>query len=298
MLAARDPGPAPAGLATAVRARLDADRGPRRLWSIGRLAAATAGVTGLATVLVLALVVARPLPTGPGSSPLPSATGPYTIQPGDGVVTGEYYPIAQTIAALLAFASLFVVARTSADRRAIIGASLGMALIGLAAASIGTSDAIAFVGGGSGVTPSGDGPPDSPGMYVSVTGDRPFVLILTVTNTSRLPLTIEGLPEQGLLLANGQTQPRLVGLGRLPRCCDAGSIERFRPVTLEPGGAVDLAIGGMAGSCAIPPGGPTDGQFSSFETIPIVYEQLTIRHTAEVTLPEPVVVRASGAVCP
>jgi hypothetical protein len=299
MLMARDPGPAPAELRPAIVAALAAEPGQRRAIAVGRLARAAAGATTIAAALVFGILVSRPPAIGPGAATPPSAGAAYSIRPGDGVVAGDLFPTAQLIAALLAFAVLFVIARTAADRRARLGAALGIALLGLMVFSVGTSDAVAFVGGGSGVVPAGEGPPDEPGMYVSVKGDQPFVIVLTVTNTSRLPLTIEGMPGPlGSATVNGASQPRLIGLGLLARCCDLALLEPFRPTTLEPGGTVDLAIGGLAGACAIPPGvTPSTGE-ASFEQIRIVYEQLTISHTAAVALPEPVVVSSSEAACP
>ena len=298
MLAARDPGPAPTVLATVVRSRLHSDRGPRRLVAIGRWAGTAAVLGAVAAILILAVVAARPISISPGSTPLPTPAQPYSIQPGDGVVAEDHVPVGQAVAGLLAFAALFVAVRISTDRRARIGAVLGIALIGLVALSIGTSDAIGFDGGSSGADPSGPGSSNPPGTYVAVTGDRPFTVTLTVTNTSRLPLTIEGIPEQGTFTVNGRTQPRLVGLGLLPVCCDPAAMQPFEPTTVQPGGSVDLAIGGMAGDCAIPADATGASRFASFDQVPIVYEQLTIWHTANIRMPEAVVVPASGADCP
>jgi hypothetical protein len=298
MLAGRDPGPAPARLSEAVRAQRSADRGPRRIASAGRWAGTIAVLGAVAAVVVLAIVVARPISVGPGATPLPTPIERYSIQPGDGVITEDHTPAAQEIAALLAFAGLFVVVRIASDRRARIGAALGIALILLVTVRIGTSDAIGFGVGVLSVDPGGSGPADPSGTYVSVRGDRPFTVLFTVTNTSRLPLTIEGIPEPGSQVINGRTQPRLVGLGLVTTCCPAAGMQPFRPVTLQPAGSVDLVIGGMAGDCAIPGDAPGGTRFVSFEQVSVVYEQLTIWHTAEVTLPESVVVQASGADCP
>ena len=298
-LAARDPGPAPAALAVRVRSRLETDRASRRLMATGRLAGRTAALAAFAAVLILAIIVARPVAFSPGSSPLPAPAQPYSIQPGDGVVTADHVPVAQTIAALLAFAALFVVVRIATDRRVRIGAALGIALIALGTASIGTSDAVRFGTGVLSVEPGGSGPTgDSSGVYVHVTGDRPFTIIVTITNVSRLPLTIEGIPEQGSQTVNGRTQPRLVGLGSLSLCCTATAVQAFRPTILQPDGSIDLAIGGLAGDCAVPPDASAAQTYSSFEHVSIVYEQLTIWHTAVVSLPSAIVLSESGVDCP
>jgi hypothetical protein len=297
LLAARDPGPAPAALAMLVGSRLETDHGPQRLVAMGRWAGTAAVLAALAAVLILTVVVSRPTAVTPGSSPLPTPAQPYSIQPGDGVVTEDHVPVAQEIAALVALAGLFVMVRLTTDRRVRIGAILGIALIVLVTARIGTSDAIGFVGGVTSVEPGASGASDPPGMHVSVTGDRPFTIIVTITNTSRLPLTIEGLPVQGTNTVNGRTQPRLVGLGAHSVCCTATAVQPFQPTILQPDGSVDLAIGGLAGDCAVPPFTSAAQRYSSFDQVSFVYEQLTIWHTAVVTLPDAIVVSESGVDC-
>ncbi|HEX5824271.1 MAG TPA: hypothetical protein VFY18_07440, partial [Candidatus Limnocylindrales bacterium] len=223
MLAARDPGSAPVALAAAVRSRLQADG--ERSWLDGprRLLGATTLVAAAAAVLILAIIAGRPVPIGPGATTAPEPTGPYALQPGDGVVGGEFVPAIQVLLALAAFAALTTVALRTPDRRIRIATAVGSLIIVLVAVSIGTSDAIGFRDGGYGVQPGRTPPAGDPGMYVAVTGDSPFTLLLTVTNTSRLPLEIIGIPADGTeanateaAVPPSPHRPRFVGLGLLP----------------------------------------------------------------------------------
>jgi hypothetical protein len=299
MLAARDPGSAPAALTAAVRTHVLANRGRSWLDGSRRLLGATTFVAAAAAVLVLAIVVGRSVPTGPGASIAPEPTGPYVLQPGDGVVHGEYLPAIQALLALTAFVALTAVAISTRDRRLRIAAAVGSLGIVLMAVSIGTSDGIAFRDGAFGVEPGRNPPDGEPGMYVAVTGDSPFTLLVTVTNTSRVPLEITGVPAD---LADAEARsphlPRFVGLGLLPDdTLNSSAVERFHPVSLAPGGRVNLALLGLAGDCALPSPGP-DGQAGyRIETVGLVYEQLTIRHVANVALPEPVIITIPGH-CP
>jgi len=299
MLAARDPGPVPATLSDRVARRLAGERQPRWWRRIGRWTGTAAGLAGVAAaVVILAIVASRPIAPGPGAAPLPTPGLPYRIQPGDGTVSLEYVPAAQVIAGLLLFAGLFVVLLATRTRRIRIAAGVGILLVGATAFALGTSTSISADGGSSGVEPTAAGPAGTPGMWVSVRGDQPFTVFMTVTNTSPIPLRILGMPEPGSFLINGQTQPRLTGLALFGQCCDTSTLEPFRPVTLEPGGMVDLAIGGMAGACAIPADSASVGRYAGFTTIPIAYEQLSIRHDVAVELPRTAYVPSSDATCP
>ena len=134
-----------------------------------------------------------------------------------------------------------------------------------------------------------------------MTGDQPFTVVITVTNESRLPLDLLGLPEPAILQVGADQLailPRFVGMAWLPGPDKRPSAaEPFHVVTIAPGESADLAILGMAGSCAIPTVGP-DGQGGyTFESVDLVYEQLTIVHTQAFTFPEPVEITTSGH-CP
>jgi hypothetical protein len=300
MLAARDPGAAPVALASTVRARVGSDGVRARFDGPRRVLNAVAIMAAAAAVLVLAIVVARPPATGPGGSPAPEATGPYVVQPGDGVIGGEDLPRIQAVLAMLASVALITIAVRTSDRRIRVAAILGSLAIVLVAATIGTSDAIGFRDGAYGVQPGRNGPEGDPGMYVAVTGNSPFTLLLTVTNTSRLPLEITGIPADGAEGAEPPSPhlPRFVGLGLLPDdVVDSSAVGPFHPVSLPPAGSVNLAFLGLAGDCAVLSPGP-DGQAGyQIATVRLVYEQLTIRHVADIVLPQPVIITIPGQ-CP
>ncbi len=298
MLANRDPGPAPARLAASVGARLAAERGTRRETLLERLTVVATAVTMVAAGLILLVVVNRPISISPGAAPLP--TLPYTIQPGDGVVHGEDVPVFQVLFGGIVLIGLATILATTAARWKRIGAALAMLMVAFVALTIGMSDAIGFASGIDGIE-RGRNPPDGQaGIVVGVVGDRPFTMYLTVTNTSRLRLEVEGLAEPPTFLPPMVVQPRFVGLGIIPDVSvDLTDAPRapFRPVTLEPGASLDLAVLGMAGQCAISPPSLAGVGYTWLDHIGIVYEQLTIRHQASVALPEPVKIAEPDA-CP
>lgn len=290
ILAARDPGPAPASLAAAVRARLAADRELRWYVAIGRVAGAAAVVATLAAVLILAIVVARPIAVGPGASQGPLPTAPYELKAGDGVVAGTHDPVLQAIAVLLAFVGLLVLAARPVARRARIAAAIGCLAVAWLGLNVGTSDALGFVAGVNGVDPGIAGPDARPGVYAAVSGDSPFTVFVTVTNTSRLPLEIEGLTETRVPAGN-VIPPRFVGLATLADwSSDVTTAPRipFRPTTLAPGAEITLAVLGMAGQCAVLPRDPAIDGYTWIDHVGLVYEQLTIWHSTAFALPEPV----------
>ena len=291
MLAARDPGSAPARLSVAIDERLDADRAPRRLGLRGRWAGAAA--VAVVAIVVLAVLAGRPAGTGPGGS-VPSAPAPYAVKPGDGVAPEPPLPLVQALVGLVAFGGLLVLAATTVDRRARAGAALGSLAIAWVGLNVGTSDAVGFVAGVSGledgrIRPAVDG--ERTALFVDATGDRPFTMYLTVTNTSRLPLELEGLAAPRRLEPGMVVPPRFVGVAVLPdTAVELSTAPRvpFAPLTLPPGGSVDLAVLGMAGQCAISPPDLSGTGRTWLDRIEIVYEQLTIWHTASVELPDPI----------
>jgi hypothetical protein len=305
MLTARDPGPAPAGLAFVVRERIRSDQQPRRIARWGAWIGAAGAVAATAAVFIVALWVANPVGPGPGpgASLTPDATPPYVMQAGDGVVTGEHVPLFQGLAALIAFAALLLVAIRTKGKRQGIAAALGSLVIAFVVVTIGTSDALVFRDGVYGVTPYRTVSDGEPGLYVAVTGDQPFHLVLTVTNGSRLPLDLLGLIEPESLRAGpdgvSPVLPRFVGIARLPDWdVVLTSAQSFERVTIPAGAQVTVAVLGMAGVCALPAAGP-DGQGGiDLEHVGLVYEQLTIVHTQDFTLPEPVKITTSMNGCP
>lgn len=292
MLAARDPGPSSADLAATVRHRLAAEHSSNRLVSMGRRAG-TAVVAACVAVLILAIVAARPTATSPGAVTEPTPTVPYELQAGDGVVRGDNYPIAQVGAGVIVLMVLLRILVARPTRRVRIGAVVGIVILALVAARVGTPDAVAFgVNGEEALVPGGHDPTGGGRFFVDVVGDSPFSLVVTIGNTSRLPLEIEGLAEPPPQLPGMIPQARFVGLGLIAdRSVDLTTAPRvrFAPTTLSTGSSVDLALLGMAGQCSISPS-TAAGAFTWIDHVEIVYEQLTIRHTASVALPEPVYV--------
>ncbi len=301
LLASRDPGPAPASLAGTVRARIQADRGASRLPVWVRSAVSLAAVAGVAAMIVLGLVVTRPGVDGPGASAPPATSTPYRLATGDGVVSVGY-PVVQTLAGIMTLALLLLTALGTTNRRTRIAASVGCLMIAFVALTIGTSNALAFTGGGYGLSPTRATSGDETGMVVAVTGDSPFTLVLTVSNDSRLPLTLVGVPEAGnVTIGSGSepaTLPQFVAIANLPQDAFlAEAAERFVPVTIAPGASVNVAILGMAGRCAIPTPDPRGDASYSIQHVTLVYEQLTIAHTQPFALPEPIKISTSTA-CP
>jgi hypothetical protein len=298
MLAARDPGPAPLALGAAIRQRLAEPR-TNRFAAFARSGASAVALVAIAAALVLAIVVARPIATGPGATPAPSTAVPYQLAAGDGVATGEHVPVFQALGGLIAFAGLLLLAKRTTSKWIGIGAALGCLAVAFVATTIGTSNALAFSSGGYGVAPGRNAPPDEPGMYVAVTGDQPYTVVLTVTNASRLPLEFLGLAEsETTRVPSDQSPPilpRFLGLARLPgEDMVPSEAIRFQPVTVAPGEWVNVVLLGRPGSCAIPTVGPEGQMGYRIETVNLVYEQLSIVHTDPFVLPEPIVITTSG----
>ena len=179
-------------------------------------------------------------------------------------------------------------------RRNRITAVLGALIIVYVAVSIGRSDAIAFRDGVYGVDPSRV---DSErGMILAVDGDGPFTAVVTITNTSRLPLTLLGLTAPPVpIQSGGRAEARLIGLGTLPAdSFDRSATRAFSPITLGPDEQVNVVVLGFAGACSLAVQ-PTDNYgLLKIATLPLTYEQLTIVHDANVALFEPILVTVAG----
>jgi hypothetical protein len=291
MLAGRDPGPIPARLIQ----RVAAERGtpPRRFRGApsGLMWLASAGATILvAFAIVIALGQRVPL-TGPGASPAPVFTHP-RLQTGDGVADGSFVPLAQAAVGLVVFGALVRVAFRASSRPLALAAVLGAVGLVWVTVNISKSDALVHEGGLSGVIPASSQQADEPGTFLGVTGNAPFHVVLTITNTSGLPLEVRGFAPPVVYPDLPQLAPRFVALGFYPTA-DPALIEDatpFRPTRLEPRGMVDLVLLGTAGLCAlpVPPSDRIGGGFTTLDSVDIVYEQLTIVHTQAVALSDPV----------
>jgi hypothetical protein len=299
-LAARDPGPAAAGL----HDRILADRlaVPLRRWApLPKVAwLASAGLSVLVALVIAAVLLQRSVFTGAGSSPgqiVPTPSAPSMLQPGDGVVAGASLPLVPAIVGSLTVIGLVAAAVRARRRGPRIAASVAALLVVFVATMIGTTDGIEFRSGMYGVSPGRVGPSERDGMYVAVTGDQPFTMSLTVTNVSRLPLTVRGLlPNDVFVFPSGQViVPRFVGLGlRGELSEDPATLRPFASLELQPNEEVTLAVLGMAGTCALPAPGPEGQAGYELSSVDLVYEQLWIERVERVALPVPVVITTPG----
>jgi hypothetical protein len=299
-LSARDPGPAASALHGRILAdRLAAPTRPGALWP--RVAWLASAGLSLAVVLALAAVLAqRPVLTGPGASPgsvAPSPSSVTVLRAGDGAVEAAAYPVGPIIGGSLVIIGLLAVAVRTNHRGLRVGAVVAALVVVYVGTFVGTADGIAFRSGMYGVTPGRVGSGDHDGMYVAVTGDQPFTMSLTITNVSRLPLTVRGLlRDDAFVDPSGQTiVPRFVGLGlRVELSDDPATLRPFAPIVLRPDEEVTLAVLGMAGACALPAPGPEGQAGYELSNLNLVYEQLWIERVERVQLPVPVVITTPG----
>jgi len=294
MLGRRDPGSTPSHLGAAVVERIGLEGRRSRLTARTRPLVNT--VAGLAAVVVVTVIVlGRPIGPGssPGVSPAPS-TVPALVA-GDGVVAAPGAPLLQLLLAAGVVIGIGVLAARASRR--IVGYAAVTAILGIVwvGSMIGTSDALRGGSGGFGVDPFMERPSSfSDGMFVRADGDVEFRILFGVVNDSRLPLDIVGLAPDQANLQDTTDTPRLLALGYLPDddCCLP---ERARPLSrmsLQPGDLVQLVVLGRAGRCATTREPSTGAML--YESINLVYEQLTILHTEAVRLTDAVSIQNSG----
>jgi len=293
MLGRRDPGSSPAHLGEAVVERLERERARTGAAGRGRLVVNAAA--GLAAVVVLAVVVLG-RPSGPGARPglRPTPSGPSSpLFEGSGLRSSVGPPLLQLALAGAALVGLAVVA-ARAKRRVVgygaITVILGIVWIG---SMIGTSDALEHTGG-FGVEPFLERPAGfESGVFVRADGDDEFRLLVGITNLSRLPLDLVGVAPGAAQIPDADRLPRIVGVGYLPDddCCLPSRAQPFARLHLDPGESIHLVILGRAGRCAT---ATVEVGASQIDSLPLVYEQLTLLHTAAVRLDEPVSVLNDG----
>ncbi len=135
--------------------------------------------------------------------------------------------------------------------------------------------------------------PEAESSIVDADGDSRFQIVATVTNESRWPLRVLGIPRYPETAVGSPPvilYPRITGLGSWPvsaTCCLPEDATPFQPVTIGPNEMLDLVFVGRAGACGTA-ANLSDGGFSVIETVPVVYEQYTIVFTADVALSHPV----------
>jgi len=295
-LVGRDPGPAPVSLHAAVSAvpntaPVSGIRGflGRALPPLAAAAVLVVLVTVLASLRLVSFDGAGATPViGPTPSSLPS------LVEGDGVMATVSPSLLHLVLAGTALIGLGVVA-ARAKRRVLgygaITAILGIVWIG---SMIGTSDAVEQGGGSFGVEPFMERPAGfERGVFVRAEGDAEFRILVGVTNLSRLPLDLVGVAPGAAQIPDAERLPRIVGVGYLPDddCCLPTRAQPFARLHLDPGESIQIVILGRAGRCA---SATVESGASQIESVPLVYEQLTLIHTAAVRLEEPVSILNNG----
>jgi hypothetical protein len=293
MLGRRDPAAVPASLGEAVVERLRRDRERSRFRA--RIRPVVNAAVGLAAAVLLAFIVIGRA-GGPAASPGVEQTpsGPSaSIFEGSGLISSVGPPVLQLALAGAALVGLAVVA-ARAKRRAIgyvaVTAMLGIVWIG---SMIGTSSALGQTGAFGGEPflerPAGF---DS-GLFIRADGDDEFRVLVGVINRSGLPLDLVGIARNAADIPDQDRLVRIVGLGYLPddECCLPSRALAFTRLHLDPGELVHLVILGRAGRCATP---TVEAGAMQIDSLPLVYEQLTVLHTAALQLDEPVSILNDG----
>lgn len=293
MLGRRDPGSAPAHLSDAVVERLRRDGERSRLKARGRPVLNAAA--GLAAVIVLALIVLG-RPSGPGAKPDvgPTPSSPPSLVAGDGVMATVNPSLLHLALGGTALIGLGVLAARATRR--IVGYAAVTAILAIiwVGSMIGTSDALDQGTGAFGVEPLMERPVGfASGVFVRAEGDAEFRILVGVTNLSRLPLDVVGVAPGGYQIEDADRLPRIVGVGYLPYddCCLPSRGRAFSRLHLDPGQSVQLVVLARAGRCA---SATVDIGAAQIDSLPLVYEQLTLLHTAEVQFQEPVSILNDG----
>lgn len=168
---------------------------------------------------------------------------------------------------------------------------LGIVWIG---SMIGTSDALEESGGAFGVEPFLERPAGfENGVFVDADGDDEFRIVVAIANTSRLPLDLIGVVPRVVDLEFRERLPRVVALGYLPAddCCLPSRARSFSRLRLEPGESVQLVVLGRAGRCAT---STVEVGATLIDSLSFLYDQLTLLHTAEIQLTEPISILNDG----
>jgi hypothetical protein len=255
-----------------------------------------------AAVLVVLVTVLASIRLGPfdgaGATPVigPTPASLPSLVAGDGVTATVSPSLLHLALAGTALIGLGVAA-ARAKRRVLgygaIAAILGIVWIG---SMIGTSDALEQGSGAFGVEPFMERPGGfETGVFVRAKSDDEFRILVGVTNNSRLPLDLVGIAPGGYQIPDADRLPRIVGVGYLPEddCCLPSRARAFTRLHLDPGQSVQLVVLGRAGRCATE---TVDVGATQIDSLPLVYEQLTLLHAAAVQLDEPVSI-LNGGIC-
>jgi hypothetical protein len=295
-LLARDPGRVPASLHVAVSAVPNTAPVSSIRGFLGRALPPLAA----AAVLVVLMTVLASIRLGPfdgaGATPEigPTPSSLPSLVAGDGVTAVVSPPLLHLALAGAALIGLGVGAARA--RRRPVGYAAVTAILGLVwiGSMIGTSDALAQGTGAFGVDPFMERPPGfERGVFVRAEGDNEFRVLVGITNDSRLPLDLVGVVPGAVEMPDQDRIPRIVGLGYLPDddCCLPSRARAFTRLHLDPGESIQLVVLGRAGRCATT---TVEVGASLIDSLPLVYEQLTLLHTAAVPLEEPVSILNDG----
>jgi hypothetical protein len=260
-------------------------------------------VAGLAAVIVLAVIVLG-RPSGPGSSPGIGSPGPAGsplsapgIAVGDGVVAVGI-PVGPLILLVALMAGLAWLGTQVKGRWRVALAGLAVLLLGLVAV-VASIDALAFRSGGFAVRPTSTASPD-PGQFpdstdivMDVGPNELFPVLVTVTNVSPLPITLEGLAERKDL-EDAFNAPRFVAIGlpAVPGMLDLNPPDGFHPTTLLPGAEQDVYLLVTAGPCATK-SQTVEGRYT-LDTVYLAYEVLGVGKIGSVTLPSRIAIPAAA----
>ncbi len=286
-LARRDPGTVPPHLESAVVARLRAT--PRVAWWMGlrRPLTGAATLVAIAIIAVVAVSLGSLRMAGPAASATPAPVdGTFGLAPGDGITSGDFAPVLQMVTWVVVFGGVVrLVVRSRRRVFTVAGTLAGVGLVWVAA-NIGTSDAIVETGMVGAIDPYQAAVAATEyDVTIALDGDQPFRSILVLQNGSRLPLTLRGMVAPANVSdPDPPLAPRLVGFGAIPENeYIFDHVRPFAPVTVEPGGLVNVVLLGMSGACSVSHTGPDAGS-QGLSTVRLVYDQLSMLHTQDVRL--------------
>jgi hypothetical protein len=247
---------------------------------IGRALPPLAAAAVLVVLVTVLASIQLGSTVGPGAAPGPSASIG-TLQPGDGLVTVDP-PFAIVLAAVLALvaAKAAINAKVRPKYRGVITLAVGAAF---AAGWLMVANIDALSGPVSTATPSAPLTDPTDGSDIFAVGPNATIPIgMWVQNSSTLPITIVGLPQDRIATA-GPSLPGPVAIGRFadPGVIDPTEPLPFAPITLQPHEMVPLAYLINTGECAAT---SNTGNLFEVAQVQVAYEVLGITKTSTLFL--------------